>query len=256
MIMEVFYTADGLGYSYTEVHWGDVIYGGKEVLQCMGIGVGQPFPGEPGANKKTVKTEDPRGFACKLEICTWGDFPYIARIYHPERLHSWEEDWRPYANGVLFRPGMWHDDYRGTAEALTSAGLVAAGRFPGMPGMCAISQTFYADGTTPKNYGQKARHLAKSAGSMVVKKISRNHFEVSIKVPEEVGEKRRAEYLSRQESWEARMKTLPRSPRLDRHLRQEIDAQAVQRRASLRLVWTRPKFVPTFILPPTGPHAR
>ncbi len=255
--MKVFYTADGLGYSYEELPWGDVIYGGKEVLQRMGIGVGKPFPGEPGANKKTVKTEDPRGFACELKICTWGDFPYIARIEHPERQSAWgEEDWHPYAAGVLFRENTWHDEYRGTAEALTASGLVPAGRFPGMPGMCAMSQTFYADGTTPKSGGQKARHQANSAGTMVVKKISKNHFEVSITVPEEVGEKRRADYWSRRNAWEARMKALPRAPRIDRHLRQEMEAQAIQRRASLRLVWCRPKFVPTFTLPPAGPHAR
>ncbi len=255
--MKVFYTADGQGYSYEELFWGDLIYGGKEVLLRMGIGVGKPFPGEPGGNKKFVKTEDPRGFACKLEICTWGAFPYCARIEHPELQCRWgEEDWRPYAAGILFRPSAWHDDYRGTAEALTATGLVPAGRFPGMPGMCATSQTFYANGTTPKNDGQNARHLKNSAGSMVVKKISKNHFEVSITVPKEVGEKRLAEYLARREAWEASMKTLPRAPRIDRNLRQEIDAQAVQRRASLHLVWSRPKFVPTFTLPPTGPHAR
>lgn len=255
--MKVFFTADGLGYGYDEHLWGDLIYGGKEVLQRMGIGVGQAFPGEPGANKKTVKTVDPRGFECKVEACIGLDFPYLARIEHPGRQWPWaDEDWRPCADGVLFRASTWFDEYRGSAGALTAAGLVIAGCFPGMPGMCATRQTFYADGTTPKDNGRNGTQRAYSVGSMVIKKISANNFLVSVAVSKEVGEKRRGEYFLKRQAWEALMKELPRPPRIDRCLRQESDAQAVRRRESLRLVWSRPKFVPTFTIPPTGPYTQ
>lgn len=258
MFMKIFYTTDGLDYSYEEYLWGDIIRGSKEVLQRMGIAVGAPFPGDPGANRKSVKTQDPRGFDCKLEVTNWGRFPYSATISHPGRDYSYTEEWRPYANGVMYRPCgyFWEDEYLGSADALTAAGLVSSEHFPGKPGMSAKQQTVYADGTTPKTHGQKNKNLARATGSMVIRKISKNRFTVSIAVPTEIAEKRRAELNAHRQAWEARMEALPRAPRIDLPLRQAMEAQAIRRRASLRLVWSRPKFVPAFNIPVVGPYAR
>jgi len=168
--MQIFFTADGRKYSYQEFLWGDLILGDKEVLQRMGIAAGQPFPGEPGAEKKSVKTKDPRGFACRLELWGLGGFPYLASISHPGPTWSEVEDWRPYAAGVIYRPYYEHDEYLGSADALAAAGLVPSDLFPGMPGMSATQQTIYSDGTTPKTQGQKNRDLVGAVGSMVIKK--------------------------------------------------------------------------------------
>lgn len=248
-------TADGLEYQYKEYLWGDVIEGDKEVLQRMGIGVGLAFPGEPGGNKRQISITDPRGFPCKVKTNDrWSKFAYAAWISHPGRgYHDPAEDWGEKFPGVLCREAGYCQSYKGSAEALTAAGIVPAGMFPGMPGMRSVCVTILADGSLPT--GHRNSNI-KGDVAMTVEKIGRATYLVRAKVSRELGEMRCAASKANWKAWEDRMAAMPRAPRLDQAIRREVDEACTLKRAGLYIAWSRPKFVPGFNALPQGPFAQ
>jgi hypothetical protein len=253
-------TTDGLEYDYRECLWGDVISGNKEALQRMGIGVGIGFPGEPGCNKRQVTTIDPRGFPCTIKLdYKWARFPYCVWISHPGRDYLYPaEEWHEASPGVRRKASGAVDYFKGSAEALTAAGIVPAGTFPGMPGMRSVRVTILADGTLPAGH-RNANHSGFGRGcegAKYIEKAGRNSYEVVIFVSEELAERRVAASRYHRQAWEARMAAMPRAPRIDLAIRGEINQTARQKRAKLCLVWSRPKSVPGFNVLPPGPFAR
>lgn len=253
-------TADGLEYEYCEFAWGDVINGSKEALQRMGIGVGIGFPGDPGSNKRKVSTTDPRGFPCVITVSYgWEKFPFCVHIKHPGRdYHNPAAEWKEAFPGVQRQEFGFVNCYKGTADALVAAGLVPAGRFPGMPGMRSVRVTILADGSLPgghRNASCSGTGQDKE-GAMTIEKSGKSTYVVRVYVSRELGKKRSDAMWEHSSAWEDRMAAIPRAPRLDHAIRNEINEQARHKRAALRVVWSRPKFVPQFTIPPQGPFAR
>lgn len=248
-------TVDGLEYQYEEYAWGDVIEGDKEVLQRMGIGAGLAFPGEQGANKRQISTTDPRGFHCTIKTNYKGSqFTYAAHIDHPGRsYHDPAEEWKEAFPGVLCREyGGWQC-HKGTAEALTAAGIVPAGMFPGMPGMRSVCVSILADGRLPA--GHRNSNISGDV-AMTVKKSGKHTYQTWARVSGELAEKRSAAILAQRRAWEMCMAAMPRAPRLDQTIRCEINEAAKQKRSGLYIAWSRPKFAPGFNNLPQGPFAR
>lgn len=253
-------TADGLEYKYYEYAWGDVINGSKEALQRLGIGVGIGFPGDSGSNKRKVSTTDPRGFPCAITVnYAWEKFPFCARIKHPGRdYHDPAEEWKEAFPGVQRQEFGFIDRYKGTADALCAAGIVPAGMFPGTPGMRSVHVTILADGSLPgghRNASWSGSGRDKE-GAMTIEKSGKTTYVVKVYVSSELAEKRRDVSWEHHRAWEDRMAAIPRAPRLDHAIRNEINEQARHKRAALRVVWSRPKFVPQFNILPQGPFAR
>lgn len=250
-------TADGLEYEYREYPWGDVINGSKEVLQRMGIGVGIGFPGDPGSNKRKLTTTDPRGFPCVITVnYGWEKFQFCVMIKHPGRdYHDPEDCWKEAFPGVQSQSWVRYNAYKGTADALTSAGIVPAGMFPGMPGMRSTRVTILADGTLPTSPKNSAATRS-TAGVMTIEKSGKCTYQVLVNIANELEEMRWGAGRAHRIAWESRMEAMPRAPRIDINIRNEINAQAKQKRAALRVVWSRPKFVPQFNILPEGPFAQ
>lgn len=136
--------------------------GTKSQLQAAGLGVGLSFPGEAGAPEELVCT-CPLGF--KFRIFLPGSYDAAraaAGIYTAVSSYLDETDHRPrfahYAAGVLrheWTPESWwssHDVYRGTADALISAGLVPALKFfPGQPGAKRVQASYRRDWSPATN---------------------------------------------------------------------------------------------------------
>ena len=249
-------TADGLEYEYREYLWGDVIDGSKEVLQRMGIGTGIGFPGEHGHNKRKVSTTDPRGFPCVITVCySWSKFPFSVHISHPGRHYpDPDDDWKEVFPGVQCQSCTMVNIYKGTADALTLAGIVPAGMFPGMPGMRSGRVTILADGTLPTSHKNSVASRC-TEGVMTIEKSGKCSYQVVVKIANELEEKRYKVGRAHRMAWEARMAAMPRAPRIDLNIRNKINEQANKKRAELRVVWSRPKFVPKFNLPTQGPFS-
>jgi len=91
---------------------------------------------------------------------------------------------------------------------------------------------------------------------MTIEKSGKGSYQVVVKIANELEEKRYKVGCAHRMAWEARMAAMPRAPRLDNAIRNEINEQARHKRAALRVVWSRPKFVPQFNILPQGPFAR
>lgn len=144
---EANYTATTPELEYNLCPWGDLIYGTKEQLQAIGLGIGIPFPSEAGETRKKIKVSDPRGFTAFINYASYkGDGVFCAIIKFPER-DSPEPKWRPFTFGVKKREAIWGDDFIGTGEALSAAGLVQINQLPGQPGMRKVCVTIHPDGT-------------------------------------------------------------------------------------------------------------
>lgn len=254
------HNATGDEYEYCEYVWGDFISGSKEVLQRMGIGTEIGFPGEPGCNKRQVTTTDPRGFPCIIKRAyPCSRFTYSASIAHPGRDYPYpSREWHEAFRGVERQEGRYFDRYKGSAEALTASGIVPSGMFPGMPGMRSVRVSILADGTLPEGH-RNANYSAggrQDEGAMVIEKAGKYNYFVIVYVSRELANKRKAACQAHRQEWDERMSATPRAPRIDQAIRHELNDLARQKRAALRLVWSRPKFVPGFNTLPQGPFAR
>lgn len=245
-------------FKYWELPWGDAIQGSKAQLQQIGIGIGLAFPGEAGGPKRQMTTVDPRGFKCSVTRGRFSDVTiFHASIHFPGRHPpAWCGDWEPFTLGVLRRECPWADEYKGDEGALVAAGLVPSGWFPGRPGMRKVRVTILPDGSLPTGAPTSPCTTARKAGAKCIEKISQSEYCVSVKLPDDIGRARSTASDQARQAWESRMAALPRPPRIDGPLRAEQNRSAADRRAGLHLVWSKPKSVPAFVLPPQGPYAR
>lgn len=237
-------------FNYVEQPWGDLIYASKAILQTLGIGVDALYPGEPDAPKRRCRFIDPRGFPCKVEAAAWlGDGIFCARIEFPDRCLP-DHQKRHFAPGVLRETCIWTDDFVGSAADLVSCGLVPAGCFPALPGMNKEVVTLLPDGSLLTGRGRRP------VGTRRILRQGKMNYRVSIKIPEELGKQRLEESHRDSKIRDERLMALPRPPRIDGPLVQAKHAAALARRQGIRLVYSRPAFVPGFtdLLP--GPFAR
>ncbi|MBI4293641.1 MAG: hypothetical protein HY661_19365 [Betaproteobacteria bacterium] len=202
---------DSPTFEYAQQPWGDLIYGTREEIQSIGIGVGMAFPGEPGGKMHRVNVVDPRGFPAEIENAQFwkGRGIYAVCIRFPGR----EREQAPstqFAPGVKRRDWGCHDEYVGTADALVSAGIVNAGHFPGMPGMRKVKVTVLPDGSLPQGAPSANCSEAKKPGTKYVERASRTTYRVCVRVSEEEDRRRSDESSRAEREWEARMRALPR----------------------------------------------
>lgn len=226
-------------FEYRELPWGDLIYGTKHLLQKIGIGAGMAFPGEDAGPKKKFKTTDPRGFSCTVsDAGDRGIGIFSARIEFPGRERTFGvSDWTYFAPGVQRKAMYWSDDFMGCADDLVSAGLVPAGHFPGLPGMRKSVVTILPNGCLP--HGAPTANLScqeRGPGTKSIKRVSTKKFCVEITIPLELAEQRREAAYRADAEWEARMRALPRPPRLDASPTTAKDEMVRERRAAIHLV--------------------
>lgn len=187
--------------SYDLQPWGELIYGTKEQLQALGIGVDVQFP----AKRNTyVRVKDPRGFKTKISCNSYlKEGIYSASISYPDRDRP-DKEWASYAPGVRVRKYVWFDEYNGTAEALVSAGVIQLRHSPGQPGMGKIQVTLSPD-KEPVSGPQK-----RMPGHTIINRVSKSNFRVRVVIPLEERELRQEAHARRDEEWENKMAALPR----------------------------------------------
>ena len=196
---------------FTQCLWGDLIYGTKQELQDLGIGKGIAFPGEPGGPKRVLCVTDPRGFDTR--VTHRSDDIYYASINFPGR-ESPELYWCVPASiqapGVQGRGSSCVDEYIGTAEALSDAGLVRMDQFPGQPGMRKVRVTIFPDGTIPTG-APTANHRQKYLpGAKEIERESKTTFKVTVRISEDEKARRDEAEKHAKDDYEARMHSLPR----------------------------------------------
>lgn len=236
-------------FKYCEMLWGDLIYGTEAQLRALGIAC--DFSSLSDRGRARPNAIDPRGFACKVQREGYmGPEIFSASIPFPGREQErtpWEDSGMP---GILVRHSYSTDDYIGDREALVRAGLVPEGCFPGDPGMRKVTVKIFADGSLPSTAPTTnlPDYIAKAPGARNVARSGVRRFEVSVYLAPEVEAARREAYWRDQHAWEAAMKAMPRPPRLDACLRELRDQAARERRTQMRVVWSRPAWVPGFNL--------
>lgn len=251
MATDDFTEVDLSEFEYNELIWGDLIYGSKEQLQALGLAVDLAFPGEPGAPRRRMKVLDPRGLSTTIGLATYkGTGIYSASISFPGR--SWwdqEERWNDFAEGVKKREYPSFDDYRGTADALVAAGLVRLDQLPGKPGMRKVKVTILADGTLPKGAPTANCSRAQEPGARLIERRSKTTYGLCVYVCDDEESRRREAEDQAKEEWEQRILALPRPAPL-RFIKAITSELAVrERRATMRLIWSRPSVANEWVLP-------
>lgn len=202
--------------SYQLCDWGDVIYGTKEQLQALGLGIGRAYPGEVGGPVRSLSVIDPRGLKARIEAWVDSD-QYVASIpfpWLPERPGFHREVGEVFP-GVLLRETRFSDDFTGSPEALVAAGLISAGQFPGLPGMRKTVVTVYADGTLPTGSPHRKDPRARQPGSREVTRFKgQGQFCVSIRIPESESEERSRAFRTAENDWLLDVRRFERPPRL------------------------------------------
>lgn len=204
-------------FEYNEQVWGDLIYGTKDALQAIGLGIGLAFPGEAGGPKRELNTTDPRGFKCRI---TDGSFRsagvYCASIKFPDRERPEAlGGWKHFARGVQRKANTWADEFIGTADDLVSAGLSQPGQFPGCPGMRKVTVTVLPDGSIPNGAPTANHRETRSPGAKSITIASKANYRVELYISEELKELRWKEEQQARDEWEKKMDSLPRPPRID-----------------------------------------
>lgn len=236
-------------FRYFEQPWGDLIYASKSCLQTLGIGVGAPFPGDPGGPKRCCSFVDPRGFPCKVSAAAGhglGSGIFVARIEFPDRCLP-DHQKRYFAPGVYRETCIWTDDFVGSAADLVACGLVPADCFPGLPGMNKEVVTILPDGSLLTGRGRRPVETRR-----ILRQGKRN-YRVSIKIPDELGQQRLEEYHRDRQIRDERLMALPRPPRIDGPL---VEARQQAMRKKISLVYSRPPFVPGLNMSPPDHSGR
>lgn len=197
---------------YSRYDWGDVIEGTADQLRALGLGCGQPYPGEAGGPKRRMTVHGPNGESVRIksegsEFCA-----HVCFAGWPESPS--EPDQPSGFRGVSYRPSWWTDKYTGTADALVAAGLVPAGHFPGMAGMRKVRVTIFADGTLPGGAPTANSSRRNQPGARCVEQVSRSLFRVEIYIDDAEHERRDAAGRAKDEAWSALVRGLPRPPML------------------------------------------
>lgn len=231
-----------LPFRYSQCWWGESINGTKQELQALGIAPGLAFPGEPDGPKRKLSVTDPRGLPCEIARYSNDSEFFTARISYPDRARA-ETVLPSVYPGVTVEHLSYADLYQGNAEALIAAGLLRADQLPGMPGMGKHVARFLADGTVLA----RTMHFDMPAGAKVVRRRGKSQVLVYVYVSSPEAEQRLDRGRIETDAFERRMWSLPRPRPL---VFPERDQAARQRRAQMRLVWSRPIPIPTLTLPP------
>lgn len=198
------------GFEYQQQFWGDLILGTKAQLQAIGIAVGMAFPGETDGPKRCMTVVDPRGFPCRVTPCIYKvDVIYSASINFPGRKPP-RRKFDDFAPGVRVDRSSYSDEYEGTADALTAAGLVLRGQLPGQPGMRKVRVTILPDGTLPKGGPTANCSEAHDPGAKQIERVSGRTYRVTVVVPHEEQSRRHDEEQRADLEWKDKMRSLPR----------------------------------------------
>lgn len=165
--------------------WGESWTGTKSQLQAVGIGEGIQFPGEPGANRETIRTVDSCGLKVEITHESWHQYlgKFRASCRYLDREFAFYSYRRPteHAPGVLNLRAMHDsDEYRGSGPALIACGLARLDQLPGQPNRGKVASNFGADGLAsfPKDLSWKV------AGFKNFTRVGIDRFVVSIQVSE------------------------------------------------------------------------
>ena len=222
---------------YHQQIWGELIYGTKDQIQALGLGVGLSFPGEFGGPRKTLKVTDPRGFLARIEISSWhGEGTFLAKIPLFEEYPRPEPMAQPYVPGVTKREGSWFDEYCGTAEALAASGLVQLNQFPGQTGMRKTRVRILPDGSELGGPSTANCAETKNPGAKIIERAAVGIFRVRVRVAKEQEQQRDERRRIAELEWELRIQALPRPAPLS-----ENRAGIPVRRTHLKLVWSAPE---------------
>lgn len=192
--------------------WGDLIYGTKEQLQSIGLGAGIPFPGDAGETRKKIKVVDPRGFTATVDRVSYkADGGFCACIKFPGRARPGSEtEWKPFYFGVNKREFVGGDEFIGTGEALSAAGLIQTNQLPGQPGMRKVAVTIHPDGTVASGNPTANDEEARLEGAKRITKNGKTRYLVTVNISHEEEERRRCAHRQEGDEWEKRMAALPR----------------------------------------------
>lgn len=194
---------------YSECFWGDSITGTKEQLQCLGLGVGRAFPGEPGGPARRLNLRDHRGFPVTIE--RRGDNEYWASVRFTNWPQAPEVSTRTrLPSGLLLRQSPTYDEFIGRPEALVADGLVRMDQLPGMPGMGKACVTILPDGTV----ATRANKLSRAPAARYIQRASRSTFSVTVRITEEERTQRYAARRAAKLAFELHIRSLPRPSRL------------------------------------------
>lgn len=165
--------------------------GTKAQLQAAGLGVGENFPGDPGAPDKLM-ARCPLGFEFRITLPSWNEAKAAARIYSAVSPYRPQLSSHRLAKQVAdFAPGVkvevwtvddgstWFDYFTGTAEALVAAGLVPSmNMFPGSLGANRVQASYLPNGDPVSNSPSRNR-------SMTIRKKGRHQYLVEKAVCDE-----------------------------------------------------------------------
>lgn len=204
-------------FEYGEQVWGDIIYGTKDALQAIGVGIGLAFPGEASGPKRELKTTDPRGFKCKITDGGYrGAGVYCASIAFPDREEPESlGGWQHFAAGVQRKAHIRVDEFVGTADDLVSAGLVPQGHFPGCPGMRKTTVTILPNGNIPNGAPTTKHPDSRKPGAKSITRTSGQKYSVMLNIDDELRELRWQATREARDEWEQKINSLPRPPRID-----------------------------------------
>lgn len=224
---------------YHQPIWGDLIYGTKNQIQALGIGVGLLFPGEIGGARRTLKVPDPRGFAAHIQSASWrseGLFSVSIKLF--ENYPRPEPMAQPYVPGVTKCEYSYFDEYRGTAEALAALGVIQLNQLPGQPGMRKVRVRILPDGSVLG--GPPTANCAETdkPGAKEIERAGAGMFRVRVRVSKEQEQQRDERAKIAEREWEQRILALPRPAPLSKERavilarRAHLTAQAARRARS------------------------
>jgi hypothetical protein len=190
---------------------GDFIRGTREQLLDLGIGIGQRYPGDPGANKWIVHVQDPRGFDVELERSRIGYF--FASVFFP----GWPQEpsscgpAEPFSEGTTRQAfHLSFDAYVGAQDALIAADLVEPDQFPGLPGRLKTCVTIYPSGEVPTSRMGGYSRQADLPGAKRVERLPRGLYRVIVRLPQDEYERRVEAFQKAKELWLNALRALPR----------------------------------------------
>lgn len=193
-------------HEYHHTPWGELIYGTKQQLQALGIGISAQFPV---TEKQKLVVIDPRGFKTSIKYDSYlGSGRYCASIEFPGREY-YRESKLTYAPGVTLVQYVWMDEYSGTADALIDAGLVDRANLPGQPGMGRTQVTLRPDGSLKSTNGHE-KLSRRTAGIKRIKRLSKNSYSVEVTICSEERNKRSDDHHRQLDRWRQEMWSLPR----------------------------------------------
>ena len=223
---------------YHQPVWGDLIYGTKDQIQVLGIGVGLAFPGEVGCpRRRTLTVRDPRGFPARIEVASWrGEGLFSVHVGLFEEHPRPRQIAQPYVPGVTKREGTRCDEYCGSGEALAALGLVRLNQLPGQPGMRKTRVRILPDGLVFSGPPTANCEEAKKAVGKEIERVRAGIYCVCVYLSAEEEEQRWEREKIAEHEWEQQIRALPRPAPLN-----QGRAAILARRAHLKLVWSGPE---------------